>query len=102
MKKLLILGLLLTSTAYAEGHDLQFEVEVEDLSSDNKLSRSFTEMKVLNIDYEYAVNRQFYLTGGLSTGSGYTNKISSNKWGTFREQSPHDYSGFRAGVGFRF
>ena len=68
MKKLLILGLLLTSTAYAEGHDLQFEVEAEDLSSDNKFERSFTEMKVLNIDYEYAFLPGVIFAAGASLG----------------------------------
>lgn len=98
MKKLLIMSLLLTSTAYAQKNDIHIEMESQGTRTFDAPYRYSTHMSIINLTYSHNFTDSVYTTMGFSTGSGETISISKTDY----EETPHRYSAVTIGIGFKF
>ena len=98
MKKLLIVGLLLTSTAYAQKNDIHIEIENQGTRTFDAPYNYATNMSIVNFSFSHDFTDSVYSTMTFSTGSGQTITRSSH----YYDETPHRYSAVKMGIGFRF
>ena len=100
--KYLLLGLMLTSTAYATKNDLHFEIDNSTASMYDKPYKDTQQMRVFNITYEHEYPNRIYTTIGMSMGHGETEIKHSEHFLVSYERKSNTYSAVKFGIGFRF
>lgn len=98
MKKLVILGLLISLNTFAKNDFLISFESQKSLSVNYPIFREELDMTVMNFDYERELDGGLYGTIGISSGGG-VSKIFEN--GSSEKQN-QDYNAFRIGLGFRY
>lgn len=102
MTKLLLLGLMLTSTAYAQKNDLRIELERGNSKTIDPSYLEKDDFSMINIDFEHSFDYDIYMTIGMSTGSGTMSWLTQSKKTTLIGSSPREHFAFKFGVGVKF
>ena len=100
--KLLLLGLLLTSAAYAQDNDLKIEIERGNSSTLDPSYIEKDDFSMMNIDFEHSFAHDIYITVGMSSGSGTLSWLTQSRKNTLIGSSPREHFAFKFGVGWRF
>ena len=100
--KLLLLGLLLTSSAFAQTNDLRIEIERGNVKTIDPAYLEKDDFSMLNIDFEHGFKNNLYMTMGMSSGSGTLSWLTQSKKTTLIGSSPREYIAFKVGIGIRF
>ena len=100
--KYILIGLLLTSSAFAQNNDLRIELE---RGNDKTIDPAYIEkddFSMMNIDFEHGFDNDMYMTMGMSSGSGTLSWLTQSRKTTLIGSSPREYFAFKVGIGIRF
>ena len=100
--KLLLLGLLLTSTAYAQQNDLRIEFDRGTNKMIDPTVQEVESFNMITIGFEHSFNKNMYGIIGVSSGDGSVDWITRNGKKIDIGSVPSEYYSFKVGVGWRF